>query len=116
MKNNKKQNELSYYLTVLAKELDKLQANNYPLDQTDLFYKKCIHLEELLKISGPNTKTTKKANNVTTIKENFFEYKNWILSLKYRIELLEKMNSKKLKTKKIELQIPSFLKWEIGPE
>lgn len=127
MNNNRKSKELlavSEYIKELSGELAGLLENNFPLNDTDLFFKKCMHLRDALQVEGPlapkvpgkGKKGKKPAVSAKeSVKEYYSEYQNWLLSLNYRLKLLQEVNALKKggPKKKLELSIPNFLRWEI---
>lgn len=102
-------------IELLLEELLDLNEKGFPLNETGLFYKKCVHLKQALGVFGPFLqKETEFSFEYTAVlvKENFEELHAWLLALKYRFALESRLYAGHVSRmkKSFELSIPSLLK------
>ena len=109
--------EIAGQIEGLAGELKVLHSKNFPEWDSDLFWRKCLHLSEVLLVEFPFVQKTGKSigKNALFLAQNFSQVLNWLLALKYRYLLLARVHGKIRRPlrKKLELSVPSFFKWEM---
>lgn len=108
------------FIDSLTVELHFLKEQNFPENETDLFCRKCMHLQDVLRVKGPrinmgNLESTQvQRMPAQIVQENFIEFHNWLLATKYLLALSSEIrNGTARKTKKkLELEIPKLFKWK----
>ncbi|GEM_PF-3242846 len=115
--------KLFEHIDLLAAGLALLEEQDFPLQETDLFLKKCIHLHEAVGLEGPalfyakpTGKKSRLENSAAIVKENRQEISNWLSSLKYRLSLASEITTRQYSRlkKKLEVGIPNLFRLEIG--